>query len=84
MYARVAWKNALIEAQHGRKGMTPNSWSEGKPRTVAYQSGCTLTQHTKYAQPPSRFMYQCEKRVAGVRAAARRAGAVFFRPQRLP
>ena len=71
--------------QHGRKGMTPKySQIEGKPFKVACQSRRALVQHTKCAQPPSRFMFQCGNRVAGVRAAVRRVGAAFSRPQRLP
>lgn len=58
MCARAAWKNALVEVQHGRKGMTPKySQIEGKPFKVACQSRRALVQHTKCAQPPSRFMY---------------------------
>ena len=50
-----ASKNALLEAQHGRKGMTPKyRQSDEKPRKVACQSGRALVQHTKRAQPPSR------------------------------
>ena len=52
--ALSAWKNALVEAQHGRKGMTPKyRQSEAKQRKIACQSGRALVQHTKHASMPS-------------------------------
>ena len=49
-----AWKNALVEAQHGRKGMTPKyRESEGKERKIACQTGRVLVQHAKHARLPS-------------------------------
>ena len=76
--ALSAWKNALVEAQNGRKGTTPKyRESEAKQRKVACQSGHVLAQRTKHAPLPSRLQWQCEKCDAQERAA-------FSGAQRLP